>query len=327
MSTPVIIEAAINGVTAPERNPSVPRSPAEIAADAVRCLAAGAAIVHSHIAEFALDGARAAELYLEAWRPVLRERPDAILYPTAGAGATIAERYAHEVLLAEAGVLRMGLVDPGSVNLGGADEHGLPLPIDYVYVNSYRDILYEVELCARYRLGPSISIFEPGFLRVALAFQRARRLPRGALVKLYFGGGEGYLGGTGGALCLPPTAPRPEGFIENVALGVRFEGHAQIAAQYAALFHAFPDAEMVQEGEAFGTDVLVAWGVFRGTMRGPFLGAAPTGRRIAIPFVNVVPFRDGLMQGERAYFDVATLCAQAGLALEDLRASGRSLPR
>ena len=119
----------------------------------------------------------------------------------------------------------------------------------------------------------------------------------------------------------------PEGFIENVALGVRFEGHAQIAAQYAALFHAFPDAEMVQEGEAFGTDVLVAWGVFRGTMRGPFLGVAPTGRRIAIPFVNVVPFRDGLMLGERAYFDVATLCAQAGLALEDLRAGGGSLPR
>src|SRR5213594_3984548 len=86
MSTPVIIEAAINGVTAPERNPSVPRSPAEIAADAVRCLAAGAAIVHSHNAEFVVDGARAAELYLEAWRPVLRERPDAIFYPTTGVG-------------------------------------------------------------------------------------------------------------------------------------------------------------------------------------------------------------------------------------------------
>src|SRR5207248_3203717 len=84
----------------------------------------------------------------------------------------------------------------------------------------------------------------------------------------------------------------------------------------AALFHAFPDAEMMQEGEAFGTDVLVAWGVFHGTMRGPFFGVAPTGRRIAIPFVNVVPFRDGLMLGERAYFDLATLCAQAGLALD-----------
>jgi len=48
VSTPVIVEAAINGVTAPERNASVPRSRAEIAVDVVRCLAAGAAIVHSH---------------------------------------------------------------------------------------------------------------------------------------------------------------------------------------------------------------------------------------------------------------------------------------
>src|SRR5439155_21352175 len=76
--------------------------------------------------------------------------------------------------------------------------------------NSYRDILHQVELCARYRLGPSVSIFEPGFLRVALAFQRARRMPRGALVKLYFGGDEGYLGGTGVTFGLPPTAPSLE---------------------------------------------------------------------------------------------------------------------
>src|SRR2546426_6979308 len=191
MSTPVIMEAAINGVTAPERTPAVPRSPAEIAADAVRCLAAGADIVHSHNAEFALDGARAAELYLEAWRPVLRERPDAIFYPTAGAGATIAERYAHQVLLAEAGVLRMGLVDPGSVNLGGADEHGLPLASDYVYINSHSDILYEVELCARHRLGPSISIFQPGFPRVAPPFPRPRRPPPGPPGHLSFRGAGG----------------------------------------------------------------------------------------------------------------------------------------
>jgi predicted ester cyclase len=117
----------------------------------------------------------------------------------------------------------------------------------------------------------------------------------------------------------------PEGFIENVALGVRFDGHAQIKLQYAALFAAFPDAQLVTEGEAFGPDVLVAWGVFRATMRGPFFGVAPTGKRIALPFVNVIPFRDGLMLGERAYFDLATLCAQAGIALDALRAGARTL--
>jgi predicted ester cyclase len=117
----------------------------------------------------------------------------------------------------------------------------------------------------------------------------------------------------------------PQGFIENVALGVRFEGHAQIKLQYAALFAAFPDAALLTEGEAFGPDVLVAWGTFRATMRGPFFGVPATGRQIALPFVNVIPFRDGLMAGERAFFDLATLCAQAGIALETLRAGARAL--
>lgn len=215
MSTPVIVEVALNGVTTPERNPHVPRTPAAIAADARRCLAAGAAIVHSHNADFGVDGAGAAALYEEAWQPVLAEQPDALFYPTVGIGGAVEERYAHEALLAERGVLRIGLVDPGSVNLGGADEDGLPAPVDLVYINTYRDIRHQVDLCARHRLGPSISIFEPGFLRAALAYHRAGRLPAGALVKLYFGGEHGYLGGTrpGVTFGLPPTRPSLEAYL------------------------------------------------------------------------------------------------------------------
>jgi uncharacterized protein (DUF849 family) len=216
MTSPVIIEAAINGVTSKERNPHVPRSPAEIAADALRCFSAGAAIVHNHIDAIATDGAAAAARYLEAWRPLLRERPDAIVYPTVGFGGTIEERYAHEPILAESGLMRMGLLDPGSVNLGGVGEDGLPGgPIDFVYVNSYNDIRHEVGLCARHRLGPSISIFEPGFLRAALAYHRAGRLPAGAFVKLYFGGAHDYFGGTTGGVTfgLPPTRIALEAYL------------------------------------------------------------------------------------------------------------------
>jgi 3-keto-5-aminohexanoate cleavage enzyme len=214
-ATPVIIEAAVNGVTRPEQNPHVPRSPAEIEADALRCLTAGAAIVHNHNADMAVDPKRAAELYLEAWEPVLRDRPDALLYPTVGLGGSIEERYAHEEILAESGLLRIGLVDPGSVNLGGADDEGLPAPIDLVYVNSYRDIRHEVDLCERHHLGPSVSIFEPGFLRAALAYHRAGRLPQGALIKLYFGGETGYLGGppAGVTFGLPPTELSLEAYL------------------------------------------------------------------------------------------------------------------
>jgi 3-keto-5-aminohexanoate cleavage enzyme len=214
--TPIIVEAAINGATPKTRNPNVPLTPAEITADALRCFAAGAAIVHNHIDDFSLSGAAAAERYLEAWRPVMRNRPDAILYPTVAIGGTVQERFAHVSPLAESGAIRMGVLDPGSVNLGGAGDDGLPGPIEFVYVNSYGDIGYVVDLLERHRLGPSISIFEPGFLRTTLAYYRAGRLPAGAFVKLYFGGDYGYLGGGAGGVTfgLPPTPTALDAYLE-----------------------------------------------------------------------------------------------------------------
>jgi uncharacterized protein (DUF849 family) len=214
--TPVIIEAAINGATSRERNPNVPQTPAEITRDALACLAAGAAIVHNHIDDFALAGEAAAARYLEGWRPVVDERPDAILYATVAIGGSIAERFAHVPPLAASGLMRMGVFDPGSVNLGAAGDDGLPGPLEFVYVNSYADVAYVAELLARHHLGPSVSIFEPGFLRTALGYHRAGRLPRGAFIKLYFGGEQGYLGGSASGVTfgLPPTRAALEAYLE-----------------------------------------------------------------------------------------------------------------
>ncbi|HWP65358.1 MAG TPA: 3-keto-5-aminohexanoate cleavage protein [Candidatus Limnocylindria bacterium] len=214
MSEPVIIEVALNGVTPRARNPHVPLLPEEIAADALACLAAGAAIVHTHIDEFALPGPAAAARYLAGWRPVVAAVPDAILYPTVGFGGDTPARFAHVEPLAS--VARMGVLDPGSVNLGGADADGLPGGFEFVYQNTFADIRWTVALLERLRLGPSISIFEPGFLRTALAYYRAGRLPAGSFVKLYFGGDAGYLGGTAGAATfgLPPTARALDAYLE-----------------------------------------------------------------------------------------------------------------
>jgi len=79
---PVIIEAAINGATPKERNPHVPITPEEIAADALACFEAGAAVIHNHIDLRGISVEEAAERYLEAWRVVLAQRPDALWYPT-----------------------------------------------------------------------------------------------------------------------------------------------------------------------------------------------------------------------------------------------------
>jgi uncharacterized protein (DUF849 family) len=193
MSDPVILEVAANGVTSRAWNPAVPREPKEIAEDALACLAAGAAIVHTHTHQPALPPAEGAALYLEAYRPILAERPDALLYPTVAPGRTIEERYGHTALLAEAGAIRCGALDTGSVNLGAAAADGWPIAMDYVYTNSPNDIRAMAEVCRRHRLGPSVAVFEPGFLRVVLAAEKAGALPPGTLVKLYFSAG-GYLG-------------------------------------------------------------------------------------------------------------------------------------
>ena len=206
-SQPVIIEAAVNGQTTKAVNPNVPRSSSEIAEDAIRCVEAGAAIIHTHIDEIVSPPERAAELYLEHFRPILAVHSEALLYPTLGFGQTMEERLGHIPLLVEAGVLGIGLVDPGSVNLGGADDEGLPMNIDFAYTNTNSAIRYAVEQCERHALGPSIAIFEPGFLRHALAYWRAGRMPRGALLKFYLGGDYGYMGmgNKGVSFGLPPT--------------------------------------------------------------------------------------------------------------------------
>lgn len=208
----MIIEAAINGMMPKARNQHVPRTPAEIAEDAVRCLDEGAAIVHNHNDDAVIGGSSVHEAapYLEAWRRILLERPGAILYPTMGGGGphvTIEQRYGHIEALAREGVLGLALVDPGSTNLGVVDADGLPRADDFVYQNTYRDARYMFTASERLGVGMSISIFEPGFLRVVLAYHAARRLPAGAFVKLYFGAHVGVSFG------LPPTKPALEAYL------------------------------------------------------------------------------------------------------------------
>lgn len=110
-------------------------------------------------------------------------------------------------------------------------------------------------------------------------------------------------------------------FFETVPLGLRREGHEATRAAYEAFFTAFPDIVPDDEGMALGEDVVVVWGHLRGTNTGEWLGVAPGGGAFAVPFANVAPFKDGQMAGESIYFDLATLCDQAGLSLDEIRAA------
>jgi 3-keto-5-aminohexanoate cleavage enzyme len=194
---PVVIEAAINGA-----NPVAPRTPDEISRSALACFDAGAAVVHNHIDMFG-TGEAAAARYREGWDPVLAARPDALLYPTINGIGRVEERYSHITPLARDGGLRIGVIDPGSVNLGAS----------FAYVNSGSDIEHQWQLCAEHGLVPGMSIFEPGFLRAALAYWRAGKLPPGTMLRFYFGGREAEADG-GFTFGLAPSERALDAYLE-----------------------------------------------------------------------------------------------------------------
>jgi uncharacterized protein (DUF849 family) len=212
--TPLIIEAAINGATPKSRNPNVPKSPEEIAADALACLEAGASLIHNHVEDFSLKGEAAAARYMLGWTPVLAARPDALLSCTVSFGASFEERFGHYRPLAHSG-MRMGSLDPGSVNLASHGEDGLPGP-GFVYANSHEDIAGLMALHAESALGPSIAIYEPGWLRTVLAWEKAGRLPAGAFIKFYFNGPRNFLDGKQSDVLfgLPPTQTALNAYLE-----------------------------------------------------------------------------------------------------------------
>ncbi len=214
---PLIIEVALNGGTPKKRNPHVPVTPEEITADALATMAAGAAIVHSHIERFELTGDAAVERYMDGYAPVLAARPDAILWGTVAGAKGVEARFGHYRGLAAAG-MRMGAFDPGSVNLGNQGADGLP-DKSFVYSTSYAEIAELVALLDGARLGPAIAIYEPGWLRTTLAYEAAGRLPGGAFVKLYFNGRYNFIHGQRSniAFGLPPTATALAAYLELLA--------------------------------------------------------------------------------------------------------------
>jgi len=212
MNAPVIIEAALNGGTPRRVSSRVPVTIDEIAADGVACIEAGASIIHNHNTEPVLggDGNHAPAPYAAIWRRIRAQHPQAIFYPTMGGGGNgipIERRYAHIESLAETGLLDLGLVDPGTTNIGRFHADGAPRPESLVYQNTYADAVYMIEACRKRNLGMSISIFEPGFVRIIAGYLRAGTLPASALVKFYFGGVKAGFG-------LPPTKTALDAYLE-----------------------------------------------------------------------------------------------------------------
>src|SRR5258705_11853571 len=85
-----------------------------------------------------------------------------------------------------------------------------------------------------------------------------------------------------------------------------------------------PDTEMTPISRTIGADQVVDEMVFRFThtirMDWMLPGLAPTGKRVEIPLVAIVQFRDGKLAHEHIYWDQASVLVQLGL-LDDANLS------
>ena len=122
----------------------------------------------------------------------LRANPRAtklILYPTIVFGERRGEDEPHRAaqggIPASHGLRRSRLGEPRSDRRRRAGPRTGPTRIR-------RRTSKKFALCERLGLGPGMAIFEPGFLRTALAYHAAGRMPRGAFP--FFGGERSYRG-------------------------------------------------------------------------------------------------------------------------------------
>jgi len=95
----------------------------------------------------------------------------------------------------------------------------------------------------------------------------------------------------------------------DTALGQRWTGHNGAAAHYTMWWDAF-DVEVTGERLHLAENSAVAETTWRGSHIGEFLAIAPTGRTVELAVAVVIDFRDGLMAGERFYWDRARLLEQ-----------------
>ena len=198
-NTPVILECAINGSVTKATNPLAPETVEELAAESIRCLDAGATILHAHSNLPNEDPKIAAQPYLDIFRPVMKKHPHAILYATANFDPKVYNRTrkvwpgkiqsGHHRILAEAGLANMVLLDMGVIPLAVLDKEGMPGPDSSIFWYGFwpDDVKIVKQTCSDLGTGASISVFEPGWMKTVVAMARAGTLPRGSKLNIYFG--------------------------------------------------------------------------------------------------------------------------------------------
>ncbi|MGB5146728.1 MAG: 3-keto-5-aminohexanoate cleavage protein [Porticoccaceae bacterium] len=172
----VWIEVALNGAWPRALQPNIPVTAAEIIAEGVACVKAGAAIVHAHTLDPVSGRQNADPDNCQAFIAGIQRQVDAIVYPTA-VGLPMPEdaalRCATTDELTRRGALEWGVLDPGSCNFSTRESAANLFGSDGdVYINGPRVLRASAERAAQNGWRPAYACYEPGFIREGAKLHR-----------------------------------------------------------------------------------------------------------------------------------------------------------
>lgn len=176
-----ILEVRCNEYAGRDRNPHVPWSPQEIAADAAACERAGASLLHFHARDPETGAPRhGAADYAEAIRRS-REASDLLIMPTLGAHTLRdpGERVAHIVELAKTPETRPDLapIDLATTNLDPYRPGRGFLAEERVYVNTVRGLRTQIAQIRGASVAVHSVLWNVGSARLLGALLEMKELP------------------------------------------------------------------------------------------------------------------------------------------------------
>ena len=233
MTRKVWLEVSLNGTGRGDQD-FVPVAVDDLIEQGIRCVEAGAAIVHFHPYDPETRKQRDdPDIYARVIEGI-REKVDAIVYGTLPAVGTadaptvddVKQRYAAIQALAERGLIEWTVVDPGTTNFALFDQVAKD-HAGMVYLNPEEHVRHGLAISERFGLHASYAIYEPGFLRLGAALKRRFPLAPTPIYRFMFSEGftfgfppqdyalEAYL------TLLEATAPGAPWMIAGLAVDVR----------------------------------------------------------------------------------------------------------
>jgi steroid delta-isomerase-like uncharacterized protein len=102
---------------------------------------------------------------------------------------------------------------------------------------------------------------------------------------------------------------------EDHGRGVTTKTRAELKDSFKEWIDGFSDGKITDTKAIDAGDTVVVEYIGRGTNDGPMGPAPATGKRVSLPFVDIVHFdKDGKIAGGASYYDMFSLLVQMGLA-------------